>query len=858
MSNDNPLFSKLYNKISPYFWVSMYLCCICLVACDDEPSQTMVDMTVQDDLGGDAADLDAETMQDMDLTEPDSMMTEPVVEVLPDPQDAVITQRNEVDWGTWWVTRDSSNMLYSVLERAEIEGLIDGEGYGVSWAEAELSEEGNLDVLRLSRTFYAMTKITLEAESHLVLRLGGVVELAVNGQRIPGDAYNMGRSLVPLTLPAGEHWIMAYIVRRGIPNIKGWQVDQEIDFNLDDITFSDLRVSDTRLSFPVGVPVLNLNSEALSDVEAWVLEDDRFHASRVKLPSLPALAVSQIPFDLKLKAPIEDSDVEQDIEVQIQIQAGNLSPAVKTSFKLKVKAHDRPYRVSFVSPVDGSVQYYGVRAPLEFNPQQNYASVLSLHGASVEAINQAASYSPKDWAFIIAATNRRPFGFDWEEWGHLNALASLEHARTLYPFDPSRSYLVGHSMGGHGTWHVGVHHPGLFATLAPSAGWESFYSYGGANRPSEPVAWARAHSDTLEFLDNLANRGVYILHGDQDESVPVSEGRNMYEKVSQISLDVVYHEEAGAIHWWDGDASEGVDCVDWPPMFEFMQQRSFDPDELEFSFKSPSPAYSAKHSYLTISSAHYLGDPVQVISSVDMNQVSLFTENVRSMSIDLTALRAKEITELIIDGDLYDLATIDESKLWIGPTSGKQKDRYGNHNQVYQKPFCWIYPDANEGTVYKHIASYLTTTWQLIGNGHACALPWSKLELAETDQRNLIFIGFDLEWLQTERGWDTQGITWRQDQPDGILIPSPDEDNGVLSVDGAGLVIRPSQQYDGVELALFASPNKAYLLYRFEAFNSRGGLPDMVVLDESGARLLGYYGMEWEWKPEWMLFPNPQ
>ena len=106
---------------------------------------------------------------------------------------------------------------------------------------------------------------------------------------------------------------MAYIVRRGIPNIKGWQVDQEIDFNLDDITFSDLRVSDTRLSFPVGVPVLNLNSEALSDVEAWVLEDDRFHASRVKLPSLPALAVSQIPFELKLKAPIEDNEVEQDI-----------------------------------------------------------------------------------------------------------------------------------------------------------------------------------------------------------------------------------------------------------------------------------------------------------------------------------------------------------------------------------------------------------------------------------------------------------------------------------------------------------------------------------------------------------------
>ena len=32
------------------------------------------------------------------------------------------------------------------------------------------------------------------------------------------------------------------------------------------------------------------------------------------------------------------------------------------------------------------------------------------------------------------------------------------------------------------------------------------------------------------------------------------------------------------------DESAGVDCVDWPPMFAFMQDRRLDPVELDFEF----------------------------------------------------------------------------------------------------------------------------------------------------------------------------------------------------------------------------------------------------------------------------------
>src|SRR3954466_13313939 len=43
----------------------------------------------------------------------------------------------------------------------------------------------------------------------------------------------------------------------------------------------------------------------------------------------------------------------------------------------------------------------------------------------------------------------------------------LEIVRKEYNVDPDRIYLLGHSMGGGGTWHIGIKHPDLWAALAP-------------------------------------------------------------------------------------------------------------------------------------------------------------------------------------------------------------------------------------------------------------------------------------------------------------------------------------------------------------------------------------------------------
>src|SRR5262249_43146969 len=120
-------------------------------------------------------------------------------------------------------------------------------------------------------------------------------------------------------------------------------------------------------------------------------------------------------------------------------------------------------KVTFRSDIDGSVQYYSLVPAKPTEDRAKPGLALTLHGAAVEATGQGGCYGPKRGRQGGAAPTRRPYGFDWEDWGRLDALEVLNLAQKDLGTDPRRTYLTGHSMGGHGTWHVGVTYPDRFA-----------------------------------------------------------------------------------------------------------------------------------------------------------------------------------------------------------------------------------------------------------------------------------------------------------------------------------------------------------------------------------------------------------
>ena len=134
--------------------------------------------------------------------------------------------------------------------------------------------------------------------------------------------------------------------------------------------------------------------------------------------------------------------------------------------------------LAYRSGFDGKLVPYRVYVPTTYDKSKKYPLVVLLHGAGGDETNFIESYRglwPKlaeERGYILASVNGRgPLsGYRKETGGEQDVLDVLDLVKGRYNIDPSRVYLGGHSMGGGGTWSVGLTHPKLFAGLIPIAG----------------------------------------------------------------------------------------------------------------------------------------------------------------------------------------------------------------------------------------------------------------------------------------------------------------------------------------------------------------------------------------------------
>ncbi|MCO4762900.1 MAG: prolyl oligopeptidase family serine peptidase [Myxococcales bacterium] len=702
--------------------------------------------------------------------------------------------------------------------------------YGHTWQDASPKSGQSGPFGNKGSLHWLIARINTPQATAALARLDRVINVRANGWRAPGDIYGHGKARVPLRLIKGDN-IVAMLVSGGQKIRAHFETSAaELHLNRHDWTRPELRegYDDTEW---LGLPLLELTGTGQGGIRCRVMASDHWQGTEVLLPGIGQLAVTHASFKLHPKKAWSGTtkETEKRVPVTLRVESLDSKYAYEHSLELDIVGKDDRFRQTFRSPVDLSTQFYGVVPPSNFDPKASYGVALSLHGAGVEGKGQANSYSPKDWLYVIAATNRRRFGFDWEEWGHLNGLASLAHATERFGLDPLRTYVTGHSMGGHGTWQFGVHHAGMFAVVGPSAGWDSFYTYGNAKKPTGPTARARAHSDTSRFLSNLTNRSVYVIHGMADKVVPWSEGQAMRNKSAQYSQDVQHHWQPGAGHWWNGQKSKGTDCVDWPALFDLMKQRKLDPVELNFTFTTPGPWYSDSYSFVRILSAASPNFDSKVTSAFNGAELVVTTSQVRSLQLDTAALATKGLPSVTVDGKVYPLKG--KEPIIIGPTTGKRPGVHGPFNQVMHTPWCWVHNDG--AAAYAAYASYLSTTWALIGNGQACTLPASRLTPAISKNYNLIHLG-----RTPEQAGAPKSISWTSKSVTLGAKTFPDAAMQVIWDAG-----------DRLAAAVVAPDGKEGLLWSAQPFSSRAGRPDFMVWGVNGMMATGNFDAEWQVDP---------
>ncbi|RZM12067.1 MAG: alpha/beta hydrolase, partial [Pedobacter sp.] len=317
------------------------------------------------------------------------------------------------------------------------------------------------------------------------------------------------------------------------------------------------------------------------------------------LAAIPPYSVRKVYFGINGEAaPMKGLN---DCQIKLSQNGKELD---QSSIKIESVEAGEKYSNTFVSHIDGSLQYYAV-APKKGIPEDGAALFFSVHGAGVEAIGQARAYQSKDWGNLVTPTNRRPRGFNWEDWGRLDALEVLALAKNEFKPNPQHVYLTGHSMGGHGTWFLGATYPDKWAAIAPCAGYPTLKSYGSADglipdSSSSPMGQmllrASNQSDVPKLAYNYKQLGVYILHGDDDRTVSVNYARQMKQQLATFHADFNYYEYPGGSHWY-GDHS-----VDWQPIFDFFKWHKIAPssDVNVIDFTTASPGISASNRWITV------------------------------------------------------------------------------------------------------------------------------------------------------------------------------------------------------------------------------------------------------------------
>jgi len=155
----------------------------------------------------------------------------------------------------------------------------------------------------------------------------------------------------------------------------------------------------------------------------------------------------------------------------------------------------------------------------EIDKTKRWPLILFLHGAGERGkdVNMVAKHGPPkivggrpDFPFIVVSPQCPP-----DQWWSAEGLVKLlDEAESSLRVDPERIYLTGLSMGGFGTWQLGLQHPERFAAIVPICG-------GGEARNVRMAA----RNPAFKTLP------IWAFHGAKDPVVPVAESERMVEAV---------------------------------------------------------------------------------------------------------------------------------------------------------------------------------------------------------------------------------------------------------------------------------------------------------------------------------------
>ncbi len=204
---------------------------------------------------------------------------------------------------------------------------------------------------------------------------------------------------------------------------------------------------------------------------------------------------------------------------------------------------------------------YQLYLPPSYKPggKERWPLMLFLHGAGERGtdVKHVALHGPlsmvkqgTNFPFIIVAP-QCPANQTWDSEALIQLLNEMEGRHAV---DTNRVYLTGLSMGGYGTWKLGLAQPERFAALVPICG--------GGNM-IDVILGPRDKPDAFKTLP------IWAFHGAKDDVVPVNESERMVGQLKKLGVKDVkltIYPEANHNSW--------TETYNNPELYEWLLKQS--------------------------------------------------------------------------------------------------------------------------------------------------------------------------------------------------------------------------------------------------------------------------------------------
>jgi poly(3-hydroxybutyrate) depolymerase len=196
----------------------------------------------------------------------------------------------------------------------------------------------------------------------------------------------------------------------------------------------------------------------------------------------------------------------------------------------------------------GEIMPYTMFVPASYSPRKPSPLIVALHGSGGDhdaffagGPQRQLPVLAEEHGFLVVAplgyrvnggygrtsptASQDPALVRRRELSEADVLHVIDIVRRSYTVDENRIYLLGHSMGAAGAWHLGAEFPERWAAIACIAG-----------------------SGNVSDVQRMRGLPQLVVHGDADATVPVARSRAMVDELKRLGVEHKYIEVRGGDH----------------------------------------------------------------------------------------------------------------------------------------------------------------------------------------------------------------------------------------------------------------------------------------------------------------------